>query len=171
MLIKDRIEFKNKPPALTFAADDIVLNAVKVMAEKNYGACVIVDETNKPIGILTERDLMRRLLAPELDPSKTRISQIMTTQLKVASENDNVIDWLRIMSNERFRHLPVVDANGKLSNIMSQGDFVSYTWPQLLHKIKDEAVQSFIKRHELFILVGGIMIYFTVMLVMVISIK
>ena len=171
MQIKDRIEFKNKAPTLTFAANEIVMTAVKAMTEKNYGASVIVDENYKPVGILTERDLMRRLLARGLDPTTTPISQIMTTQLKVATGNDGVVDWLRVMSNERFRHLPVVDANGKLVSLMSQGDFVSYTWPQLLHKIKDDVTQSFLKRHEMFVLVGGIMIYFMVMLIMVIVLK
>ena len=43
-------------------------------------------------------------------------------------------DWLRIMSNERFRRLPVLDADGRLVHVMTQGDFVSYTWPDLLYR-------------------------------------
>ena len=129
------------------------------MSERNYGASVIVDVENKPIGIVTERDFMRRLLAKNLDANTTPISAIMTTELKLASADDHVVDWLRIMSNERFRHLPVVDAQGKLLNLMSQGDFVSYTWPQLLGRLKDSAVKSFMERYNLHLLVGGIMIY------------
>jgi CBS domain-containing protein len=164
MKIKERIEFKNKPPVLTFTASDKVIDAVKVMSERNYGASVIVDGDNKPMGIITERDFMRRLLAKNLDPNTTPISHIMTTELKLASADDEVVDWLRVMSNERFRHLPVVDADGKLLNLMSQGDFVSYTWPQLLSNFKDNTVKSFFERFHLNILIGGVLLYSIIMI-------
>jgi CBS domain-containing protein len=159
MKIKDRIEFKNKAPVLTFSPNDKVMHAVQLMSEKNFGAGIVVDEDNKPIGIVTERDFMRRILAKGLNPSTITMSKIMTKELKLAQEDDNVIDWLRVMSNERFRHLPVVDSEGRLVNVMSLGDFVSYTWPQLLIKIKETAFRSFIERFHLHLLVGAIMIY------------
>jgi CBS domain-containing protein len=171
MKIKDRIEFKNKPPVLTFNAQDKVIEAVKVMSERNYGASVIVDAENKPVGIITERDFMRRLLAKGLDADTTPISAIMTSQLKLASADDEVVDWLRIMSNERFRHLPVVDDQGKLLNLMSQGDFVSYTWPQLIGKLKDSAVKSFMERFHLHLLLGSIMLYSIMIVFVMLSVK
>ena len=171
MKIKDRIEFKSKAPVLKLKANDKVIDAVKIMSERNYGASVIVDAENKPVGIVTERDFMRRLLAKGLDANTTPISAIMTTDLRLASADDEVVDWLRIMSNERFRHLPIVDAQGKLLNLMSQGDFVSYTWPQLLGKLKDSAVKSFMERFHLHLLVGGIMLYSIVMLLVMRSVK
>ncbi|MFN7226861.1 MAG: CBS domain-containing protein [Holosporales bacterium] len=171
MKIKDRIEFRNKPPVLTFNAQDKVIEAVNAMSERNYGASVIVDAENKPVGIVTERDFMRRLLAKGLDAHTTPISTIMTSELKLASADDEVVDWLRIMSNERFRHLPVVDAQGKLLNLMSQGDFVSYTWPQLLGKLKESAVKLFMERFHLHLLVGAVMIYSIVILFVMRSVK
>lgn len=159
MKIKDRIEFKTKSPVITFSPDDMVISAVKVMSEKNFGASVIIDKARKPVGIITERDFMRRLLAKGLDPNKTAISEIMTRDLKLASEDDLVVEWLRIMSNERFRHLPIIDENGTLVNLMSQGDFVSYTWPQLLVSIKDKAKSSFMDRFHLYMILGGVMLY------------
>lgn len=167
MKIKDRIEFKNKAPAMTFSPDDKVMTAVRAMSEKNYGASVIVDRDNKPVGIVTERDFMRRLLAKGLDANTTPICDIMTSDLKMASEDDEVVEWLRIMSNERFRHLPVVDAQGRLLNIMSQGDFVSYTWPQLLIRAKDAAVKTFMERFHLHLIVGGVMLYSIAMIFVV----
>jgi CBS domain-containing protein len=161
--IKETMEFKNKPPVLTFKAHQMVLDAVQMMSEKNYGSTIIVDEDYKPIGIVTERDFMRRLLAKGLDQSITPLNDIMTTQLRIAQADDGVVDWLRIMSNERFRHLPVVDANGKLLNVISQGDFVSLSWPQLLGKLKDAAVKSFMERFHLHIIFGSILIYTIIM--------
>jgi CBS domain-containing protein len=163
MKIKDRQEFRTKAPVLTFAASDKVIQAVRVMSEKNYGASVIVDNDNKPVGIVTERDFMRRLLAKGLDVNTTPIGEIMTSDLRLASEDDDVVDWLRIMSNERFRHLPVVDAQGRLLNLMSQGDFVSYTWPQLLVRVKEVVAKSFMERFHLHLIITGIMIYSVVM--------
>ena len=70
---------------------------------------------------------MRRLLNKSLDPNTTPLSDIMTTEVRTGRAEDEVVDWLRQMSNERFRHLPVVDEQGRLVNFMSQGDFVSFT--------------------------------------------
>jgi CBS domain-containing protein len=167
MKIKDRVEFRAKAPVMTFSPDDTVATAVKAMSEKNYGASVIVDADNKPVGIVTERDFMRRLLAKDLDPKTTSLSKIMTSDLKLASEDDQVVDWLRVMSNERFRHLPVVDGQGKLLNVMSQGDFVSYTWPQLISRAKEVAVKSFMEQFHLHMIVGGIFLYGLLMVLLV----
>ena len=143
MKIKDRPEFKNKPATFTLHADDLVSTAVKTMAEKNFGSVVIVDDDQRVTGIVTERDLLRRLLYDRLDPRDTKLAQIMTTEVKTASADDDMIDWLRQMSNERFRHLPVVDADGRLMTMMSQGDFVSYTWPDLLYQLKEKTKDGF----------------------------
>lgn len=157
--IKDRPEFKSKSPALTFAPDTMVNVAVHAMSAKNYGAAVIVNSHNKPVGIVTERDFMRRLLDKDLDPKSTTLSQIMTSDLKVAQPDDDIIDWVRQMSNERFRHVPIVDQNGILVNIMSQGDFVSYTWPELLSQVKDRAVYTVSSKYQIFYIAFGIALY------------
>ena len=132
MKIKDRKEYSSKPKPTTFQSSDLVSNAIKAMSKNNYGCVVIVNNEDIVEGIVSERDLMIRLLDKNKDPKKTTLSEIMTKDVRCANENDEVIDWLRLMSNERFRHLPVVDSSGRLINLMSQGDFVSYTWPELI---------------------------------------
>jgi CBS domain-containing protein len=139
MKIKDRPEFARKSAVLTFGPDEKVLTAVQAMSEKNYGAAIVISPDNKPLGIVTERDFMRRLLDKQLNPKTTPLSTIMTSDLRLARADDDLLDWLRQMSNDRFRHLPVVDDNGELIGIMSQGDFVSYTWPELLNRVKEQA--------------------------------
>jgi CBS domain-containing protein len=164
--IKDRQEFKSKPLPFTLYADDPVADAVKVMAEKNIGSVVILDENRRVRGIVTERDLLRRLLRYDLDQKTTTLSAIMTSEVKTAREDDDVIDWLRIMSNERFRHLPVVDEEGMLVNVLSQGDFVSYTWPSLLLILKDKASETFLgDKSQLTFLAAGVMIYTIIMII------
>ncbi len=160
MKIKDRPEYKTKAPTFTLAGDEFVSVAVKTMAEKNYGSVVIVDGTMKVKGIVTERDLLRRLLNDKLNPETTKLSDIMTRDVKCANADDDMIDWLRQMSNERFRHVPVVDADGTLITMMSQGDFVSYTWPDLLYQIKEKTRDAIGgSKAPLPLLIAGIMVY------------
>ncbi len=159
MKIRDRLEFKQKGPILCFSAEQMIMVAVRAMSEKNYGAAVIIDEDRKPVGIITERDFMRRVLDKGVDANTTPISAIMTRDLKVAHEDDNLVDWLQQMSNERFRHLPVVDAAGRIIGIMSQGDFVAYTWPELLLRVKNDALNIFSARSGIYLLIAAFMIY------------
>ena len=164
--ISDRPEYKSKAPVLKFSPNQFVSVAVKAMSDKNYGAAVIVDPSEHPIGIVTERDLMRRLLAKGLDPTKTPLSDIMTQDLKLAKPEDNVLDWVRQMSNERFRHVPVINDDGKLISLMSQGDFVSYTWPDLFNRVRDQTSRSLNHQYQLPILAFGIAVY-TIILIFV----
>lgn len=166
MKIKDRPEFKSKGKPFILGPNDLVSTAIKTMSELNIGSVVILDADEKVLGIVTERDLLRRLLNEGRDPKRTRMSQIMTSQVKTANAEDQVIDWLRQMSNERFRHLPVVDSEGRLINMMSQGDFVSYTWPELLLNLREKTGETIRQAGTpVPILIGGIIIYSILMLV------
>ena len=83
----------------------------------------------------------------------------MTSNPRVADENDNVLDWLRIMSNDRFRRLPVVDKNGKIKVIFTQGDFVSYTWPDLFYQASQMAKASILGGFSIYGLITMMVIY------------
>jgi CBS-domain-containing membrane protein len=160
MRIKDRIEFRNKAPAFALRGAEKVAVAIKTMTERNIGSVVIVDDDMKVRGIVTERDLLRRLLGQSRDPNITNLSDIMTENIRTARPDDQVIDWLRQMSNERFRHLPVLDEEGRLINILSQCDFVAYTWPELLLLLREKTSEALRGPFaQLPILIGGIMLY------------
>ena len=137
--LKDRPEFKTKMKPLTCTGDTSVKTAVKTMSEKNFGSVVVINEQQLIIGVLTERDIVKKLVNQGKSAEETLVSEIMTTDVKVARETDDVLDWLRIMSNERFRRLPVVDAGGRVICVFTQGDFVSYTWPDLIFHAKELA--------------------------------
>jgi CBS domain-containing protein len=168
MKIIDRPEYRNKPVPFVLRASDKVTLAVETMSDRNIGAVVIVDDEKKVKGIVTERDLMRRLLNKRLDPQTTLLSAIMTSEVRTGRESDEVIDWLRQMSNERFRHLPIVDEQGRLINMMSQGDFVSYTWPDLLGLIAGKTRGSLQgSSSQTAILIAGMMFYAVLVLLVV----
>ena len=71
------------------------------------------------------------------------------------------------MSNERFRRLPVVDGNGHIKAVFTQGDFVSYTWPDLVYQIKTLATATVSKNWALFLIIGGITVYSLAMVFLV----
>jgi len=157
--LKDRPEFKTKPKPVTFKKSDSISDAAKVMTEKNYGSVVIIDNDNKVIGICTERDILIKVVNNNLDPSKTRIEKIMTPNPRVGREDDDVLDWLRTMSNDRFRRLPVVDEEGRIKVIFTQGDFVSYTWPDLLYQATQMTKATLSKHFNLTSIIFMIILY------------
>ena len=159
MKISERPEFKSKKPPLTFDKNQTVLAAVKAMSKDNFGSVVIVDKQSKVQGIFTERDLMNKVLNNSMNPKTTKLKDVMTTRVKTASQDDNLISWLRQMSNERFRHVPVVDNTGTLVNVMSQGDFVSYTWPNLLYQVKEITKENYFKANQVILIILSILLY------------
>ncbi len=136
MRIKDRQEFNSKPRTLTASKDLSVFEAAQQMKERNFGSIIIADSDDRLLGMFTERDLLNRVVAEGKDPKTVTVGEVMTTELRVARENDSILEWLRIMSNERFRRLPIVDDEHRVTSIMTQGDFVSYTWPDLVYQAK-----------------------------------
>ncbi|MFU8865979.1 MAG: cyclic nucleotide-binding/CBS domain-containing protein [Rhodobacterales bacterium] len=157
--LMDRSEYPHKPRPLTSPPDRIVADAVAEMSEKNYGCVVITDPDDVVIGIVTERDIMIKLVGKGKDPNSTKLSDIMTKNPRVAREDDSMLDWMRMMSNERFRRLPVVDDQGRIKVVFTQGDFVSYTWPDTFQQAKSIAKAALLTNLHLVLIVGGILIY------------
>lgn len=166
MRLCDRPEFRTKPKPLTFPKDATVAEAVARMSELNFGSVIIVDPEGRVEGVVTERDVMKRLVNQGRDAKVTRLSEIMTSNPRVAREDDDMLDWLRIMSNERFRRLPVVDAEGRIVAVMTQGDFVSYTWPDLIYQGKLMMRASVARNYNLLLIAGGVMLYSVVMILL-----
>ena len=89
----------------------------------------------------------------------------MTENPRVANENDSVLDWLRIMSNDRFRRLPVIDKSGRIKVIFTQGDFVSYTWPDLIYQATQMTKASITKHFNVTSIIVMIMFYSVAMII------
>ncbi|SEM81523.1 CBS domain-containing protein [Palleronia pelagia] len=167
MRIKDRAEYVSKPKPLTMTKDQMVSDAVAAMCQKNYGSVMIVDAEDKVIGVVTERDVMRKIVNQGRDAKATQLHEIMTEEPRLAREDDDVVDWLRIMSNERFRRLPVVDADGRIKAVFTQGDFVSYTWPDLLNQARQMTRASVTRNFPTVLIGGGIMLYTLIMIIVI----
>jgi CBS domain-containing protein len=100
-----------------------VLDAAKEMNARRIGALVVTDEDNV-VGIFTERDVMTRVVALQLDPGKTRVEQVMTCPVACCRSDSSLAECRQVMTNKRIRHLPVVDEN-KLVGIVTSGDVLA----------------------------------------------
>ena len=107
---------------LTVRPDDTVLHALEQMASRNVGA-VIVTENDAPVGIFTERDYARNVILKGRSSSNTPIRDIMVPDVVFVQPDQTVDECMAIMSEKRFRHLPVLQ-EGKLAGIISIGDLV-----------------------------------------------
>ena len=99
-----------------------VFDAIALMADKNIGALPVV-ENDRLIGIISERDYTRKVILKGKSSQETRVEEIMTSDLVTADPSDTVVDCMRVMTEERVRHLPVIKG-AKLVGILSIGDLV-----------------------------------------------
>jgi CBS domain-containing protein len=106
---------------ITITADKTVFEATELMDTKKIG-CLIVVQNDAPVGIATERDIVRRIVAKKL-PYTLKVSEIMTTNLVTVDPESSLKDAARLMSNHKIRRLPVVKQN-RLVGIVVASDFV-----------------------------------------------
>lgn len=163
MRITDMPEFVDKKEVFTLKKTMTISEAAKALAEKNYGAAPVVDK-NKLVGIITERDLQNKVLATGKDPAKTKVADIMTKDPKTATESENVMDVMRRMSHGRFRHMPIVDNDGKLIGMISQGDMTALTLTEAWHRFRSTAKAGLAIGYQPFLILLGIAIYTWVLL-------
>jgi CBS domain-containing protein len=99
-----------------------VFDAIALMADKNIGALPVV-ENNRLIGIISERDYTRKVILEGKSSKETRVEEIMTRELVTADPSDTVVDCMRVMTEERVRHLPVIKGP-EMVGVLSIGDLV-----------------------------------------------
>lgn len=162
MRIIDIPEFKDKINVLTFGEDELLTTVVQTMASKNIGSAVIVKD-KKILGIFTERDLLVKVIGKNRPIEGVKIKEVMTKKPNTAHMNDSVADSMRRMSQGRFRHLPIVDDDNNLIGIISQGDFVAYTWFELFNRISKVTKSSFFNNTQLWMLILGPLVYLLVL--------
>lgn len=118
---------------ITITMSSTVEEAVKLMNEREIG-CLVVTENKKAIGMLTERDLMKRVLATSLDPKKTRVGEVMSTPLISVEPNAEIGDVSRIMFQKNIKKMPIVRKD-KLLGLVTLTDILGIQ-PQLIKMYK-----------------------------------
>lgn len=99
-----------------------VTEAVGIMEQRGFGACVVVDAIQNAVGIFTERDLMCRIVARGVNPATTKITDVMTPNIVSAQIEDDAWELLITMVAANFRHLPVMDGR-TLVGLVSMKEF------------------------------------------------
>jgi len=109
---------------VSMIASDSVLNAANLMNNQGIGG-VIVTDGEEMIGIFTERDVMRRVVAEQRNPATTTLREVMTAPVVSCRPEAPLEDCSAIMTAKRIRHLPVTDENG-IVGILTSGDILAY---------------------------------------------
>ena len=111
-----------KRQAVTVTPQQELVSAAELMREKHIGFLIAVEQYGRPVGVLTDRDIVISVVAKGTDPSLLRVADIMTPDPATAAEGDSVDSALRTMRRMGVRRLPVVGSKGLLVGILSLDD-------------------------------------------------
>lgn len=126
-----------KTHVITASPDDNIGAVAKTMKEKGLGA-VIVTENDKITGILSERDILNKVVAEDKDPHGISVKEVFTPNPVTVKTGTHIKDCAEIIRTKKFRHLPVIQEDGKPAGIISSRDFLGYVVSNL-EKFIDKA--------------------------------
>lgn len=112
------------PKVVTIVPDDSVLTAAKLMNQLRIGGVVVVED-DEIVGIFTERDILRRIVAERIDPATTPLREVMTSPVITCSPDAPLDEVRALITEKRIRHMPVIDADG-LCGIVTSGDLLAH---------------------------------------------
>ncbi len=122
---------------ITIEADATVQEAVRIMNKHEIG-CLVVVLKGKPIGIITERDMLKRVLAKSVDPVKVKVSDIMSVPLVVGKPGMEIEDAVKLMFKIKIKKLPVVH-RGRLLGLVTLTDITRFQ-PHIIRILKKLSV-------------------------------
>lgn len=122
MTVKAILDVKGRD-VVTIAADKTLGESAALLASRGIGAVVVLSDDGRINGILSERDIVRAIGKKGSDVLKKPVSAVMTPKVQVCRESHSVNEVMQIMTEGRFRHLPV-ERDGRLAGIVSIGDVV-----------------------------------------------
>jgi len=107
-----------------FGTETPISEIALALRDKKIGAVPIVDQDNKLLGIVSERDIVSKLVVEAKDADLTTAKEIMTSKIITAKLNDDINYTIDVMKNNNIRHMPVLDANNRLTDFFSIRDFL-----------------------------------------------
>ncbi|MDD1714533.1 MAG: CBS domain-containing protein [Methanoregulaceae archaeon] len=108
---------------VTASPDAKVNEVAELMSDSNVG-CVVITNDLCPVGIVTDRDIVTRVLAPGKDPKKTAISEVMTRDPVVVEDGTGLFEAMQLIRDEWVRGLPIIDGDGRLAGIITLDDII-----------------------------------------------
>lgn len=123
MLLKDLLATKSQVDIITIRPQATVLAAMQTMCEHKVGALLVQEGDNSPVGIISERDVLRYSAYHAAYLEETKVEGVMTKDLIVATLEMDIDHAMHLMTENKFRHLPIVDGH-KVITMISIGDLV-----------------------------------------------
>ena len=108
---------------VSVTSDTTIEFVTNLMRDKNIG-CVVITEDNKPVGILTDRDLMIRHTAVSQKEELTPVSSIMTPEVMTIRKDTGIFEAIQVMKSSKVRRLPIIDHGGRLVGLVTLDDIV-----------------------------------------------
>ncbi len=112
------LQLCDETPA-TVKPETSVAQAIQLMLERRVGAVAVVDAERRVAGIFTERDVLRKVALSGRDPNTIKVSELMTTPVELGTLETTPGEALNAMVGSHYRHLPLVDADGRLLGVLS----------------------------------------------------
>jgi len=105
-------------------SNDMVVKAAQIMKTGNVGSVPVIDneKTRKLIGIVTDRDLVLKIVAEGKDPKSTNVAAVMTAKVVSCQSEDDLQKAMDLMSENQLRRIPIIDKTGMILGIISQAD-------------------------------------------------
>lgn len=142
MLVNQILSIKDNTAVVTIKPTARVSEAVSLLSQHRIGAIVVSENGRTPLGILSERDIVRELGRRGASVLDSEIAELMTRKLMTCTTGENALRILERMTEGRFRHLPVVDENGDMIGLVSIGDAVSARLKEMT--LESEALKNMI---------------------------
>lgn len=111
-----------EPFTISAYSNKTAYDVASIMTEKRIGSVIVIDKDHTPIGIITERDLVKRVCLEKLNSSKVLVEEIMTSPLITIMTFDSVDTATRIMLSNQIKRLPVLESDNRLMGIVSVTD-------------------------------------------------
>ena len=118
-----KIEDWMSKPVRSVKPDMPLKDAIAMMDQNNIGGLPVVEKNDKPVGVITERDILRRVCAKGVNIEKSKVSDIMTKNPVTVDHTASILEVTRLMSENNFRRLLVVK-NGKLIGVITAKDVI-----------------------------------------------
>ena len=116
----------NRSPLVEATHLDSIFTISNLMKKGKVSSIIIIDQNSGPIGIITERDIVRRVISDDKDPKSTKATDIMSRPLITVKEDTDLYDVSKKMVKHKIRRLPVVNDNNTLVDIVTVTDIIKY---------------------------------------------
>ena len=134
MKIRDLLKIKSRP-VITVGPNETVTAAIQKLVDNDRGALSVCNDKGELVGIITERDIVRKCLARSAAIASTKVRDVMTEQVAVAIPEDDMGYVISVMKQKRIRHIPIVD-NQKVVGMISMRDLLDMQLDQTEAQIR-----------------------------------